>query len=100
MREVFVGKKKVRAFHIQLIWMRDLQKIAAPKKEYKSLWEEYWRAAHFLPQLRDYFPDFDEEGKEEYTPQRVYFWNVYHSLDPESVTKYVERLMRWGGQKK
>jgi hypothetical protein len=48
--------------------MRDLKKIATPKKEYKSIWDEYWSAVHWLPILWDYFPDFDEDGKEEYAP--------------------------------
>ena len=44
--------------------MRDLQKIVAPKFEYKSLWDEYKLAVRMVPKLKDYFPDFDEEGKE------------------------------------
>ena len=77
--------------------MRELQKIVAPRLEYKSLRDEYRTAHRRLPVLRTCFPDYDEN--EEYLPQKQYFWNVYHTLDPEFVTKYVERLNRWQSKK-
>lgn len=49
--------------------MRELQKIVAPKLEYKSLRDEYVRAHRRIPELRTYFPDY-EELEEVYLPQK------------------------------
>lgn len=48
--------------------MRELQMIATPKLEYKSIREEYELALRWLPKLRDYFPDYRENDTEPYTP--------------------------------
>ena len=48
--------------------MRELQMIAIPKLEYKSLRDEYWVALMWLPKLKDYFPDYTEDENEQYTP--------------------------------
>ena len=30
----------------------------------------------------------------DFRPQRDYFWNVYHTLDSESVSKMVDRIVK------
>ena len=61
--------------------------------------EVYKTAKRLLPQISVYFPDY-EEVQEEFRPQRDYFWNVYHTLDPQSVSKIVDRLVKAMNDKK
>ena len=42
-----------------------------------------------MPSLKQYFPHYDEF---KYTPPRQYFWEVYHSLDPEYAEKIIDEI--------
>jgi hypothetical protein len=56
--------------------------VNIPRKEYYKLEDEYAKAIERNPELKDYFPHY-EEGK--FKPSRQYFWEVWHTLEPEYV---------------
>lgn len=38
--------------------------------------------------MRTYFPDYGED-RDEFVPEREYFWNVFHSLEPAEASQLV-----------
>lgn len=82
MKDVLVGRKNVRNSNSQLIRMKDLKSINTPRPEDYRIEDEYEKAIAWLPELKTYFPHYDGF---KYTPPRLYFWEVYHTLDPKHV---------------
>ena len=89
MKDVLTGKKNVGTIDSQLIRMRDLKPINVPKNEDYHIEEEYQSAILRIPEMKSFFPHYDER---KYIPQRNYFWEVYHTLDPATVDKIVDKL--------
>lgn len=69
--------------------MKDLKPINVPKNEDYRIEDEYKRALQRIPGFKSYFPHYDEP---KYRPQRQYFWEVYHTLDPAFVENIVDKL--------
>lgn len=89
MKDVIKGSKNVGTIDTQLIRMKDLKSINVPKNEDYRIEDEYAAAIARIPEMKSYFPHYDERR---YVPQRQYFWEVYHTLDPDTVDKIVDRL--------
>jgi len=69
--------------------MKELKNVNVPKSEDYNIEDEYKAALGRMPELKRYFPHYDEFR---YTPPRDYFWEVYNSLDTKKAEEIIDGI--------
>ena len=84
-----------KSFSSKLIWMKDLKSVNEPIETGYRLEDEYKWVILRNPQFKEYFPHHDERR---YIPPKKYFWEVFHTLEPEAaeeVLDWINNGIKW-----